>query len=111
LIKNNDAVISSFSTLPQLSNREYIYSLHYAFIGKKQFSDELYEITTPIDWLAVDFSDFITYQIQSENISSYRTGYNTGAARINSLIEKNKLGLRSIIDSYAVYESNYSSSI
>ena len=111
LIKQDDAVISSFSTLPQLSSREYIYSLHYAFIGKKQFSDEIYKITTPIDWLVVDFSDFITYQIQAGNISSYRTQYDTGATRINDLIEKNKLGLRSIIDSYAVYESNYSSSI
>jgi len=111
LIGQDDAVISSFSTLPQLSSREHIYSFHYAFIGKKQFSDELYEISTPIDWLAIDFSDFITYQIQAGNISSYRTQYDTGAARINTLIEKNELGLRSIIDSYAVYESGFSSPV
>ncbi len=111
LIGNDDAVISSFSTLPQLSSRKHIYSLHYAFIGKKQFSDESYEITTPIDWLVIDFSDFITYQIQAGNISSYRAGYNTGAVRINNLIEKNKLGLRSIIDSYAIYEAGFPSTV
>jgi len=102
-IDGADRVVSSFSFLPHLSQRPELYSLHYAFLGKKQFSDEPYAIPDTADTLLIDFSDFIVYNIQSETITSYSEQYPTGSERIVRLIEERGFGIVKIIDDIALY--------
>ena len=110
-VQPDDTVVASFDFLPALSARTKLYSLHYAFLGRRQFSDIPYTIPSSVDKLVIDFSDFIIYYLQSKNISSYAGQYSAGADRINQLIKDNNLGIRSISDSVALYEKNYLSSI
>ncbi|MBU0598614.1 DUF2079 domain-containing protein [Patescibacteria group bacterium] len=102
----NEAIVASFRFLPYISNRPHLYSLHYSFQGKKQFSEEPYEIPVDIDKIAIDFDDFLIYHLQSQNISSYKENYSTGPDRIHDLISQNNLNLSDINDSIAVYEKN-----
>ncbi|MFA6099124.1 MAG: DUF2079 domain-containing protein [Patescibacteria group bacterium] len=107
LIDNNESVVSSYAYLAPLSGRTQLYSLHYAFEGKKQYSDQAYRIDQPIDKMIVDYHDFVIYYLQSQGHGVESLQYSTGAGRIAGLIEKNNLGLKKIIDNTAVYEKNY----
>ena len=111
LIKNSDAIAASFDFLPQLSNRKNLYSLHYAFLGKKQFSDEAYQLPPATNKFIINFNDFLIYYLQSQNIGIYKEQYKTGADRINKFMNENDFGLKKIIDDIAVYEKNYNSDI
>ncbi|MFH0804747.1 MAG: DUF2079 domain-containing protein, partial [Patescibacteria group bacterium] len=102
-VNETDAVLASFEFLPALSSRQHLYSLHYAFLGRKQFSDEPYTITQPLDAAAIDFNDFTIYSLQSQNITSYREQYAGGADRVRQYLADNQLGLVSIADTYALY--------
>lgn len=111
LVGRQEAVAASFNFLPPLSNRTQLYSLHYAFLGKRQFSNEPYELPATTDTLLVNFDDFIIYYLQSQNIEVYQEQYANGAERINQFIKQHRFGIKKIIDDVAVYEKNYSSPI
>lgn len=110
-IDQNERIVSSFSYLPHLSQRSELYSLHYAFLGKKQFSDESYEIPNDVDTLLINFNDFIIYTIQSKNISSYSEQYSTGSERIVNIIAEGNFGIEQIADDIALYRRNYQSDV
>ena len=105
-ITNNDQVVSSFSFLPNVSEREKLYSLHYAYIGKKQFSQESFLVPEGTDAMLIDFNDFLIYNIQSHNISMYRDASQTGADRINDIISNDNLSINTIVDTLALYTKN-----
>ncbi|MDD5039549.1 MAG: DUF2079 domain-containing protein [Patescibacteria group bacterium] len=105
-IQEGDAVVASYEFLPALAQRKHLYPLHYLFLGVQQYSDKPYIVTEPIDTAVVNFQDFVTYYIQTGNISSYRDHYRSGAGRILSLINENRLGLASLTDSIARYDRN-----
>lgn len=105
-VGTDESVVASFDFLAPLSQRKNLYSLHYAFIGQRQFSHEPFEIPVALNTAVIDFTDFTTYYLQSQNIDSYRQQYATGSSRINTLLEKNNLRLTTIADSYALYKKN-----
>lgn len=98
-----DAVVASFDVLPALADRDRLYSLHYAFLGHRQYSDVPFVIPQPITSLVIDASDFIVYQLQAQTIYSYEQYYDEGAARIRSLITENNLHIASVVDSTIRY--------
>jgi len=111
MVDGSDITISSYNFLPQLSTRKNVYSLHYAFLGKKQFSDEDFLLPETIDKMVINFEDFIIYNIQSNNVLKFEEQYYSGDQRINDIINEKNLGLSYLSDSIAVYEKNYDSKI
>ena len=111
LINKDETVLSSFEFLPVLSNRQDIYSLHYAFLGKKQFSEETYELPAQVNKILIDFNDFIIYYLQSKNMSIFKKQYPTGADRIKQIINEGNFGIKKITDNIALYEKNFNSDI
>jgi len=104
ITSQNLPIAAGFQFLPPLSNRDHLYSLHYAFLGKKQYSQEDYILPDDTEELLIDFNDFIIYQIQSQNIKSYEEQYPTGGKRIEEIIKKRDFGLVKIIDNYALFK-------
>lgn len=107
----NLPVAASFQLLPQLSSRWHLYSLHYVFLGKKQYSQEDYLLPYDTQELLIDFNDFIIYQIQSQNIGIYKEQYPTGDGRIREIIKKRDFGITKVIDNYALFEKDYKNEI
>ncbi|XOU94202.1 MAG: DUF2079 domain-containing protein [Candidatus Kerfeldbacteria bacterium] len=105
-VSASESVISSFKYLPNLSDRVNVYSLHYAFFGKKQFTDIDFDINVPIDKAIIDFNDYTIYYLQSK-YSSNKTGlYPDGAERIKNIIAEHNLKLTSITDTQAIFTKN-----
>ncbi len=104
-VRPTDAVVSGFDTLPALATRDRIYSLHYAFLGHRQYSDVPFEISLPIQRVIFDATDFIVYQFQAQNILSYTKFYNEGADRIRDLIMDNDLSVTTAADSVLQFSS------
>jgi len=111
LVDNKDTVVSSYDFLAHLSGRENIYSLHYAFLGKKQFTDENFILPDKIDKVVINFEDFIIYLIQSQNLYSYQEQYPTGDQRIKDLLQEKNLRLSHLTDTIGVYQKDYHSEI
>ncbi|MFA6553536.1 MAG: DUF2079 domain-containing protein [Patescibacteria group bacterium] len=102
-----DAVAAGYDYLGPLANRKQLYSLNYAFLGKKQYSDQEYHLPSDTNRIVMNASDFITYQLQHSDKPEYRTG----AARILSYISDFGLGIDSVQDSVVVYSKNVQSDI
>ncbi len=62
-IPDDAAVGASLRTLPALSGRPDVTSLHYIFIGHQQFSTTLYTLPAHTSRLVIDADDFLTYPI------------------------------------------------
>lgn len=106
-IPQDASVAATYNFLPNLSNREKIYSLHYAFLGKKQFSNQDYILPDDIDYYLINFSDIITYQLQMENSEPYSEQYKTGDNRLRQYLKK--YGIVKIIDDTVLFKKNYQS--
>jgi hypothetical protein len=101
-IAATDAVVAGYDFLAPLSNRERLYSLNYAFLGKKQYSDQDYRLPPDTNRIIMDASDFITFQLQNSGKPEYRSG----AARILSYISDFGLGIDAVQGSTVVYSKN-----
>jgi len=110
-VSQNIPVAAGFQFLPTLSSRTHLYSLHYAFLGKKQYSPEDYNLPEDTQEMLFDFNDFIIYQIQSQNIKIYEEQYSTGDERIRDIIKNGNFGLAKIVDNYALFEKDVSNDV
>lgn len=97
---------ATYEFLTNLSARPYVYSLHYAFIGQRQFSETPYELPHDAEYLLIDFDDFISYQFQFPDTPIYKDAYQYGDDKIRSLIAERGFGLIEIIDTVALYKRN-----
>ncbi|MFC1688019.1 DUF2079 domain-containing protein, partial [Patescibacteria group bacterium] len=105
-VEKSDAVVSSFAPLTELSARKKAYSLHYAFLGTRQYSDVPFEIDENIDTLVIDHNDFLIYHLQSFGTTPYSNAKKEGPRRIRELLETHQLVPTYIYDNYVVYERN-----
>ncbi|MFH1207662.1 MAG: DUF2079 domain-containing protein [Patescibacteria group bacterium] len=101
-ISPRDAVAAGYDFLAPLSNRERLYSLNYAFLGKKQYSGQEYRLPQDTSRIIMDASDFIAYQLQYSDKPEYRTG----AARIVAYIRDFNLRIDSVHDSIVTFSKN-----
>lgn len=98
-ISSEQSVVSGFDMLPALADRDRLYSIHYAFLGHRQYSEVPFEIPRPITSVIFDATDFLVFQIQAQAILSYDRYYADGAERIRNLITENDLQPLSVADS------------
>lgn len=110
-IKPSDAVAAGYDYVPFVSNRQNLYSMHYVFRGKKQYSQEPYILPTPANKLLIDYSDFIIYYLQATDSGSQEAPYPTGSANIRQVLDGRGFGLEKIIDDQAVYSQGFKSEI
>ncbi|KKQ57650.1 MAG: hypothetical protein US74_C0002G0009 [Parcubacteria group bacterium GW2011_GWA2_38_13] len=110
-IPSHAPIASSYDFLPQLSSREQLYSMHYFYLGQKQLSNTPYALPEDTQYLLINFSDFISYELQYKNNPVYQENYYFGDNRINERIKKDDFGIVEIFDDIALYKKNYNSNI
>ncbi|MFH1781745.1 MAG: hypothetical protein ABH835_03990, partial [Patescibacteria group bacterium] len=109
-VSSQAKVAASYEFLAPLSSRPYVYSLHYAFLGQKQYSKETYELPE-IDTLLIDFQDFIVYQVQFPESELYGNAKVSGGERIRSLINDRGFTVSQITDRFALLKRNENSDV
>jgi uncharacterized membrane protein len=98
------SVAATSEYLNNLSSRQRVYSMHYAFIGKRQYSEVDYKLPLNTEYLLVDFNDFFNYQIQLPGIPAYAHYFNSADENIRGLLENYEL--IELIDDYALFYKN-----
>lgn len=79
------SVATTFAPLAQLADRPRIYSLNYVFLGRKQFSEDPYELPADVDTLLIDLDDLLRFHlIYPENEFQGLTG----AQRLQAVIDR-----------------------
>lgn len=94
---------AGYETITDLSNRSNIYSLHYQFLGHKQFSNALYEIPDDTEVVLFDLRDPLMYQLlyrlkDKDNRNGYR--------RIRTMLENRGFTLTTYVDRFALFIKN-----
>jgi len=82
LIGPEASVAAGYALLPKLSSREYLYSLHYQFLGVTQFALTPYSIPSGIRYVALDTDDLLTYQAQFLKTAWAQPHYAGGYSRL-----------------------------
>jgi len=59
-------VVTSLNLLPQLSNRQTLYPLSYAYFGSGQFAFTNFDLP-PVDYILVDYNQFISILIDAQD--------------------------------------------
>jgi hypothetical protein len=95
--------VAGFETITAFSQRPRLYSLHYVFLGKKQFSDERYVVPSDAQNLLLDLRDALLYQ-QLYRIKD--TGNRQGYERIRTFLAERNFSLVSYIGRFALFERN-----
>jgi uncharacterized membrane protein len=103
-IPKNAAVASTYEFLTPLSSRKNIYSFNYAFLGKQQFLSKDYSLPPDTQYLAIDFSDLNTYQLQYSKNIMYQDQYNKAKNDWPKLL--NNFGLIDLKDNLALFRKN-----
>lgn len=97
-------VASSYKTLANLSSREKIYSVNYAWLGKQQFLSTDYSLPEDTEFIVFDFKDLITYQLQYGYNQFYSQQYQASLNNWTSLF--NGFGLIDMTGSIGLYQKN-----
>ncbi|MFH0829472.1 MAG: DUF2079 domain-containing protein [Candidatus Kerfeldbacteria bacterium] len=101
----NVSTVGGYETLTDLSARLKLYSLHYEFLGKKQYSKESYTIPSDISAVLLDMRDFLMYQLLYKlNDKDNRNGY----SRIRTLLKERGFILTAYVDRFALFEKGKS---
>jgi uncharacterized membrane protein len=100
LIPAKAAIAAGFDFLPKVSSREKIYSLHYLYLGKKQYSDQEYTLPNDTEYLLMNLNDFIYYQFLYEQTKD-------GNNKIRDLIKEGNFGLWKIIDDFVIFKKDF----
>lgn len=103
LANPNVAVLAGYSTLVDFSPRTQVYAVHYAFLGKRQFSDRDYPLPKDLSTIVLDAQDFALYQIQYGEKESRKNEYATGAERFRKLLADRALHLSSVDDTLLTF--------
>lgn len=79
------SVAASYEFLTPLAIREKLYSLNYAFTGRRQFSDAAYELPDDVEYLIFDTDDLLAFQSQ---YSGNAERYDEGDDRLRAVIDR-----------------------
>lgn len=94
------ATLAGFETVTELSDRPRLYSLHYVFLGKKQFSEDPYVVPDDVTVVLVDLRDFLLYQV----LYKLEGGDNRhGYERVRNLLTDRGFSLTTYLDRFAVF--------
>jgi uncharacterized membrane protein len=87
-IPQNAKVVTTSNYLSNLSSRRYVYSMHYVYIGKKQFSEKDYLIPEDTDYLLIDFDEFLEYPTQFKDHYVYGKFFKNTSKNMQILLDK-----------------------
>lgn len=102
------SVAASYEFLTPLSSRPRLYSLHYAYIGKKQFSSLDYALPQDTQVLLFDFNDMLTYSIQFPNSQQWKQYYPMGDNNFRKLIKDGNYQTTAVTDTLVRMDKNAS---
>ena len=95
--------IAGYSTLVDFSTRSQVYAAHYAFLGKRQFSDRDYPVPADLSLAVLDAQDFALYQIQYAEKDSRKAEDASGAERFRKLLSDRDLRLTRVDDTLLIF--------
>ncbi len=98
-----EAILAGYSTLPEWSSRPNVYAAHYAFLGKRQFSDRDYPLPEDLATVVMDAQDFALYQMQYAEKETRKNEYASGAERFRTLLDDRGLRLASVEDTLLIF--------
>lgn len=110
-VPQQNSVAASYEFLTNLSSRPGLYSLHYAYIGKKQFSDIDYQLPVDTQTLLFDFDDLLTYSVQFPNSSQWKEYYPKGDDNFRKIIQQGNYQVTRIADTLVRMDKNVNSDI
>lgn len=93
--------VAGFETITELSRKTSLYSLHYVFLGKKQFSQGAYTLPDDAKAILLDLRDPLLYQLLYE---SKDADNKNGYGRIRSLIADRGFEPTLYLDRFVLYE-------
>lgn len=100
---SSQAVIAGYNTLVSFAARPQIFSFHYAFLGKRQYSNRPYPLPNDLNLIVIDSAEFITLQMQYAEREDRKAEYQSGYKRIKDLLVANKLKLAGIKDTLLIF--------
>lgn len=109
IIPPHSSVVSSYKFLPHVSSREFIYGFNYFFIGKEQFGIKDFIIPETTQYLLMDSSDFISYELQYRDNEFYKDSFSSGDDRVRNFLQENNFGILDIIEDDVVWKRDFSS--
>lgn len=95
------SVATTYEYLNNLSSRQRVYSMHYAFIGKTQYSEANYKLPNDTEYLLIDFNDFFIYNIQFPDSFVYKKFFNLADDNMRELLKH--YNLVKIFDDQALF--------
>jgi len=87
------SAVSSFDPLTNLSGRSNAYSLHYSWIGKKQFGFSDYALPITPNYLLIDDTDLVDYAAIYPGVDWIKPNYATGDDRMRKLLADGGYGV------------------
>ena len=105
-IPPSTSLATTYEFLTSLSSRPKLYSLHYGFIGKKQFTDIDYRLPDDLETILIDFDDLLTYGVQFPNSQQWQAYYGQGDDNLRKLIEEQGFKVSKIADSFVILDKS-----
>lgn len=99
-IPHDANVVAGYSFLSSLADHKELYSLHYAFTGRKQFSDQPYVIPQNADTVLLDARDALFYEAQFADDTKV---LNSGGARLRALLAERQFHIAAFLDRFVLY--------
>ncbi len=103
-IPQSASLVTSYDLVTNLSSRQYIYPLNYAVTGRQQFNAGDYIIPDETQYLLIDFSDYITFQLQFAQ--KYPDYYYKIPDRLKSLLEEKNFKLTKVSRNLALWQKS-----
>ncbi|OGL72135.1 hypothetical protein A3D69_02645 [Candidatus Uhrbacteria bacterium RIFCSPHIGHO2_02_FULL_54_11] len=96
-LKDTDRILAGSNFLTNFGDREMLMSLHYAYIGKKQFSEDDFPLPT-IDAALFDSEEMIRLIVVKERFSWAGQGIHDGSRRLREYLARENLRPEKIVD-------------
>lgn len=105
------AVAVSYDMLSSVSGRERVYGFNYFFIGTEQFGKKEYVLPSDTEYLLMNLSDFVTYEIQYRDSPLYKNTFASGSSRVRQRIEQDGFIVTDVLDDIVLFSKNTAAKI
>jgi len=106
LIPTNASISAPYRLLPNLSNREHVYTNRLSFLGKKHLSDQNFNWPKKTEYLLIDTTDMLEYYLHFLNRNLTSPMYWGGAERFYNIIKENNLQPIYQDDTFILFQKN-----
>ncbi|MFA6295848.1 MAG: DUF2079 domain-containing protein [Patescibacteria group bacterium] len=99
-------ILATNDFLPALSNNENLFASFYLVKGKKQYSNQKYDIPK-LNYAIINYQQFFSNCKNQENLMQNKNICNQAKKRLKKVISKNHLNPERIVDNNVLYSTNY----